>query len=180
MVNSKAIIVCGIFCLTFSACDNTENEFSNFLNVVIDGKEYSDDSFQTGNGYFTQINSIEGFENFITTIYTPYGEFEAYFLHYANVSDFDMKTGSYQIAENESDINYKDKSLLLYLSSSMTDFYSLKSDGVNNISSIKEIASNNSDVTYLIEGSFNCTFVKGDNSLPITGEYKFSIDLVND
>ena len=175
----KKILLFSLAMILMVSCEKDANDLENHFEVTIEGEVYSDDSFITGSGYSTSIDSKDGFEDFITTVYTPFGDFEAYLLHYSNVSDFKPIEGSYKIAQKESDANYNDKSLLLWLSSSSTGFYSLNSNGVNNITSVKEISSNSSEITYLITGNFNCTFSNGNSTLSITGKYKFPIEIIN-
>ena len=114
-----------------------------FFEVTIDGKTYSDDSFMTGSGYYTEIGSIEGFESFITMFNTSEGEFEVYFLHYKSSEDFETTTGSYKIAKFDTDPDYKDKSLIFFF-----EYYDLEPGAVHNVTSIEEIKKSSDEITY--------------------------------
>ena len=138
----------------------------SFFEVTINGKTYTDDSFQMGNGYYTEIGSIEGFESFITMIKVPEGEFEAYFLHYKSSEDFETRTGSYKIAKFDTDPDYKDKSLLFFF-----DYYDLEPGGINNVTSIKEINKSSDEISYQIKGNFSCSFSEGETNITVTGKY---------
>ena len=97
----KYLSILIILSSVFSSC--SKDDEPSFFEVTIDGKTYSDDFISTGSGYYTEIGSVEGFENFITTLNVPDGEFEAYFLHYKSSEDFETTTGSFKIAKFETD-----------------------------------------------------------------------------
>lgn len=152
----------------FSSCSKDDD--LTFFEVTIDGKTYSDDSFTTGYGYYTEIGLIEGFESFITMFNVPEGEFEAYFLHYKSSEDFETTTGSYKIAKFDTDPDYKDKSLLLFF-----EYYDLEPQGVNNVTSIKEINKSSDEITYRIKGNFSCSFSDDQTTISVKGKYQFPI-----
>ncbi len=148
----------------------SKDDEPSFFEVTIDGKTYSDDFTSTGSGYYTEIGSVEGFENFITTLNIPEGEFEAYFLHYKSSEDFETTTGSFKIAKFDTDPDYQDKALLFFF-----EYYDLEPGGVNNVTSVKEIDKSSDEITYRVKGNFSCSFSDGETTISVTGKYQFLI-----
>ena len=174
-----------------NACKKSSSTNSGklFLEITVNGQTYTEDLADiggTGFGGETSCTNKPGFLKFSGMIETSQVEFEAYFFHHENETDFgspssasarlvDMKNHYYNTngacnANYDLNIYFADKSLV------DSDCTVLSSGKTHTVESINLTETTSTEKRYVISGSFSCTLRNSNNvSFPLTGKYRTTV-----
>ena len=173
------------------ACKKSSSTSSGnlFLEITVNGQTYKKDLADIGaTGFSSQISCTNksSFLKFSGMIETSQVEFEAYFFHHENETDFgspssasarlvDMKNHYYNTngacnANYDLNIYFADKSLV------DSDCTVLSSGKTHTVESITLTETTSTEKRYVISGSFSCTLRNSNNvSFPLTGKYRTTV-----
>jgi hypothetical protein len=173
-------------CAGFSSCSDDDDDDNNnykgegYIEVSINGKTYEVNYIETGAGRLGNMTDkfIGGFE-------TPDADIDFTLYHYANEKDFkNAKTGDFGINQFYSFGTEKNFDLMVYvhIDGDGDGWYNYVSGGKHTVSNIKLLSTDSQSgvLTYLVEGTFSCSFQHNTRgkTLEMSGKYwtKLPID----
>lgn len=157
----------------FSSCSDDDDgggsyKGEGYLEVAVNGKTYKENYVYIAPGGRTNIT-----DRYIGGVETPDADIDFTLYHYANEKDFkNAKTGDFGI-----DDSYGNKNNFSFLVGVHCDagWYEYVSGGKHTITNIKLLStdSQSGTLTYLIEGTFSCSFKHDTNgkTLEMSGKY---------
>ena len=161
-------------CVGFSSCSDDDDDDGGgykgegYLEVVVNGKTYKENYIDIAPGGRTNIT-----DRYVGGVETPDADIDFTLYHYTNEKDFkNVKTGSFGIDDPYG--NKNNFSLLVGVHSD-GGWYEYVAGGKNNITNIKHLSTDSQSgvLTYLIEGTFSCSFKHSTDgkTLEMSGKY---------
>lgn len=196
----KKIVSLLILVFALSSCSNSSNNASEnlFLNINISGTSYTSEGlFSTGfGGAGNCSNNGDLFLQYVGQIETSALFIDVSFAHFENIVDYsnseknnilntritdtnsiwtfttDGINSNFCNLNNDLSIVYEDKGSNLYLD------LKPNTQNTHNITNVVFVSEDSQSKFYIIEGNFNCTFLKGSIDVPISGNYRIKVEVL--
>lgn len=184
--------------IIFSGCSSEENNNDSdnlFLKINVSGTEYNSDGlFGTGfSGEENCLNNGDLFLQYVGQIETSNFFIECDFVHFENGIDFENTQKNNVNITRITDINdlyemnfsedvcSRNNDFSLVFEDKVTDQFLRFKPNTSKVHTITNVSYTNetaSEKFYIVEGNFNCIFIKNNIDVPINGNYRIKIGVL--
>ncbi len=184
--------------IIFSGCSSEENNNDSdnlFLKINVSGTEYNSDGlFGTGfSGEENCLNNGDLFLQYVGQIETSNFFIECDFVHFENGIDFENTQKNNVNITRITDINdlyemnfsedvcSRNNDFSLVFEDKVTDQFLRFKPNTSKVHTITNVSYTNetaSEKFYIVEGNFNCIFIKNNIDVPISGNYRIKIGVL--
>lgn len=195
----KVIFLLTLMSIIFIGCSSEEEENNNsnnlFLKINVGGQQYEAEGlFFTGfSGEQNCLSNGDLFLQYVGQIETSNMFIECNFVHFENLIDYTDNQKNVVTSTRMTDINdlyeinfsedvcSRNNDFSLVFEDKVTNQFlrfkpnTPKSHTITNIAYTNETAS---EKFYIVEGNFNCIFIKNNIDVPISGNYRIKIGVL--
>jgi hypothetical protein len=194
----KMFFLLTLVSIIFSGCSSEENNNDSdnlFLKINVSGTEYNSDGlFGTGfSGEENCLNNGDLFLQYVGQIETSNFFIECDFVHFENGIDFENTQKNNVNITRITDINdlyemnfsedvcSRNNDFSLVFEDKVTDQFLRFKPNTSKVHTITNVSYTNetaSEKFYIVEGNFNCIFIKNNIDVPISGNYRIKIGVL--
>lgn len=194
MKKTITLLLLSFIFLTGCSSSSSGSDDNLYFNITVDGVQYNEPGLW-GTGYSGQDNCAQNgilFSQFVGQVENASIFIDCDFFHYENVVDFEntqknilanatvtdinslygIMEGVYCDSNNELSLNFEDKVNNVYLK------FKPNTPKTHTITSLTYVSEDAEAKQYIIEGNFSATFLKGNNDVPVSGNYRVKVDVL--
>lgn len=167
-------------CVGFSSCSKDDDEGGDgykgygYLEVAVNGTTYKYNDVINAQGGFTGDKLFMRF--LASDIQTPDADIDCALLYYINEKDFkNAKAGEFRIGDNFDVKSGKNFDFFIEVNNDGDGWYNYVSGGKHTVDTVKLLSTDSKSgiLTYLVEGTFSCSFKHNTSgkTLEFSGKY---------
>jgi hypothetical protein len=194
MKKTITLLLLSFIFLTGCSSSSSGSDDNLYFNISVDGVQYNEGSLW-GTGFSGQDNCAQNgilFSQLVGQVENASLFIDCNFYHFENVVDFENPQKNilanatvtdinslYGLFEgvncdvnNELSINFEDKVNNVYLK------FKPNTPKTHTITNLTYVSEDAEAKQYIIEGTFSATFKKGNNDVPVNGNYRIKVDVL--
>lgn len=180
------LLVCFLFAIVSCEKDSNDVPSKDFIEITVNGQTYSNDLTNNGMGFSGQggCDTKEYFTALLGQIDVSTLFLNVYIKHYGNDIDFKpSKPGEYGLTALAGyDVSALLEGCNLNLGicfsdkTQSTDSTTMQSGSIHNVTNVKEVERNSTNIGYSVSGTFSCTFKNSKGEIiHVTGKYQTTL-----